>query len=305
MAGNRKMPKLLVETGRVVSASKVVDSKFLNAVGVQVLRTLFGRTIYNMRRFPVPSELRQQARDLRQEGILVLRDFVRKDQFSALQEECFRLLDSDDAPRVVHDHGGATLEQINLLELDRREDYPEVFALFKHPKLQALISVAEKRNVDFFKAHITLERLTKQTTNDDREADLHVDTFFNTHKGWLYLDEVQLENSPLVYVPGSHQLRLGRLRRTYLESLGNNHRSRRIGVAELAEHGDSEEVYPCRPNTLVIANTCGYHRRHSGDPGKQRTALHFAFRFNPFFPPGLDVDKWLSRRNSLVRRLAG
>ena len=258
-----------------------------------------------MRRFPVPVELREQARVLRQEGILVIRDFLTEDRFLALREECSRLLDSEDAPRVVHDHGGATLEQIKLLDLDMREAYPEIFAWFMHPTLQALVSAAEKRNVDFFKAHIALERLTKQTTDDDREADLHVDTFFNTHKGWLYLDDVQLENSPFVYVPGSHQLRLSRLRRTYLESLGSNQRSRRVLVDELAEHGGSEEVYSCHPNTLVIANTCGYHRRHSGDPGKQRTALHFSFRFNPFFPPGLDVDKWLSRRNPLVRRLAG
>ena len=299
------MRKLLVETGRVVTASKSVDSKLLNAMGVQVVRTLLGRTIYNMRRFPVPSELREQARTLRQEGIVVIRDFLKKERFPALQEECSRLLGSEDAPRVVHDHGGATLEQINLLELERREDYPEIFAFFMRPKLQALISVAEKRNVDFFKAHITLERLTKQRADDDREADLHVDTFFNTHKGWLYLDDVQLENSPFVYVPGSHRLRLSRLRHTYLESLGTNQRSRRIPVDELAQHGDAEELYPCRPNTLVIANTCGYHRRHSGDPGKQRTALHFSFRFNPFFPPRLDVEKWLSRRTPLVRRLTG
>ena len=258
-----------------------------------------------MRRFPVPSELREQARVLRQECIVVIRDFLQEDRFSLLREECSRLLDSEAAPQVVDDHGGAMLEHINLLELGRRGDYPEIFALLAHPKLKALISSAEKRNVNFLKAHITLERLKKQQADADREADLHVNTFFNTHKGWLYLDNVQLENSPFVYVPGSHQLRLSRLRRTYLESLGNNQRSRRILVDELAEHGDSEEVYSCRANTLVIANTCGYHRRHSGDSGKQRTALHFSFRFNPFFPPGLDVDKWLSRRNPLVRRLTG
>lgn len=43
------MLKLLVETGRIMSASNVVDSRLLNAVGVQVIRTLLSLTIYNMR----------------------------------------------------------------------------------------------------------------------------------------------------------------------------------------------------------------------------------------------------------------
>ena len=43
------MLKLLVETGRIMSALNVVDSRLLNAVGVQVIRTLLSRTIYNMR----------------------------------------------------------------------------------------------------------------------------------------------------------------------------------------------------------------------------------------------------------------
>ncbi len=295
--------KLLIETARVLSASKIIDSKLLNVLGVQVIRTVAAKTIHRMRRFPVPNELRDQVKAIRKEGIVVIKDFLSEEQFTDLREECFRLFEAEDVPRVVHDHGAAKLEQVNLLEITGRQDYPQVFSLLEHPRLRDLICIAEKRNVDFLKAHATLERLTQlRAEEEDREADLHVDTFFNTHKGWLYLDDVEIENSPFVYVPGSHRLSLDRLRRTYWESLDPNHRSRRIHSEELEEHGHSEEVYSCPVNTLVVANTCGYHRRYQGTPGRKRIALHFSFRSNPFFPSSLNADQWLSRRNSLVRR---
>ena len=282
---------------------QAIDSKLLNVLGVQVMRTVAAKTIHSMRRFPVPNELRDQVKAIRKEGIVVIKDFLTREQFADLKEECLRLLEAEDVPRVVHDHGAAKLEQINLLQITTRQDYPRVFSLLEHPRLRDLVCIAEKRKVDFLKAHATLERLTQlQVDEEDREADLHVDTFFNTHKGWLYLDDVEIENSPFVFVPSSHRLSLDRLRRTYLESLNTNTGSRRIRSKELEEHGHSEEIYSCPVNTLVIANTCGYHRRHKGIPGRQRLALHFSFRANPFFPPSLNAEKWLSRRNHLVRR---
>jgi hypothetical protein len=82
------MLKLLVETGRIATASKVADSKFLNVLGLKVFRTVLGGTIYSMRRFPIPAELWDQVLNLRREGIIAIPGFLQEARFVALKEEC-------------------------------------------------------------------------------------------------------------------------------------------------------------------------------------------------------------------------
>ncbi len=111
---------------------------------------------------------------------------------------------------------------------------------------------------------------------------MHSDIFFNTHKAWLYLRDVDTEIGPLVFVKGSHRLSLGQLGYLYQESVSRAKGSRRITPDELERLGLEETVLVCKANTLVIANTCGYHRRLRGEPGRERLALHWSVRLNPF-----------------------
>jgi hypothetical protein len=137
----------------------------------------------------------------------------------------------------------------------------------------------------------------------DPETDLHVDTFFSTHKLWLYLDDVTEERAPLVYVPGSHKLSVHKLHQEYVESRRENSGSRRIDEEELERRGLAPRTMTCPANTLVVVNTCGYHRRSIGQPGWTRRALHMSFRFNPFLPRFLRPDERLTRRNPRLARL--
>jgi ectoine hydroxylase-related dioxygenase (phytanoyl-CoA dioxygenase family) len=130
-----------------------------------------------------------------------------------------------------------------------------------------------------------------------------VDTFFSTHKLWLYLDDVNTENGPLVYVPGSHTLSRHRLRRDYWESRAANSVSRRIGPEELEARGLARTAMTCAANTLVVVDTCGYHCRSRGEPGQTRRALHMSFRFNPFAPHALRPGEGLTERSPRAARL--
>ena len=116
----------------------------------------------------------------------------------------------------------------------------------------------------------------------DGQTDLHIDAPFNTHKLWLYLDDVTPDHAPFVYVPMSHKLDWVRLRGDYLESIGKNFGSRKIGDEEVLRRGLETVVVTCPRNTLVLANTCGYHGRAVGAPGATRRSLHMMFRSNPF-----------------------
>lgn len=298
------MVSLPVELIRALSGSKNVEHRALNTLGIQVARTVAARGLHNARREPPhPPELAAPIAELRAHGLLLWPDFLPEDEFCRVRAEAFSLLERPEAPRKRRESGTNLVEVFPLLELDRAA-YPGIFRFLGDARLRGLLSAAEKRSIDLFSGHRVLERLTQNEGNEsDVEAVLHVDTFFHTHKFWLYLDEVREEHGPLVYVPGSHRLSLDRLRRSYRESLERNQGSRRITDEELATHGVPEQTILVPGNTLVIANTCGYHRRKVGRPGMQRHALHGACRFNPFFAPVLDADAILSRRNAVVRRV--
>jgi len=79
--------------------------------------------------------------------------------------------------------------------------------------------------------------------------------------------------------------------------------SRRISADEQRRHDLQETIVTCPKNTLVVVNTCGYHRRLPGQPGQERRALHLSLRANPFAPHGLHsmLARW-PRAYRLVRR---
>jgi hypothetical protein len=104
----------------------------------------------------------------------------------------------------------------------------------------ALAAAAERRSCRGDGGSL-IERLTMGVCSEpDPQTELHVDTFFNTHKMWLHLDDVTTENAPFVYVPGSHLLDRVRLRHEYVASTSRNDtddRSRRVTDEEVRNRG--------------------------------------------------------------------
>jgi hypothetical protein len=268
---------------QIVSNDKVVDSRLLNVLGVQVQRTVAARLLYNARRTPIDREIADRCRDLSDNGIVVLPDFLPAYEFEGLREESMQLLDADPSKLTVYQHGPNTLELARVVGAEAGQ-LPSAGQFLADHRLHALMQAAEKRPVDFTQAHCAVERLTQGPLGDreDAETQLHSDTFFNTHKAWLYLTDVEMESGPLVYVKRSHRLTFTHLYYIYQESCRRNTRSRRITPGELERLGLRETVLTCPKNTLVVANTFGYHRRLRGEPGRQRVALHVSLRANPF-----------------------
>jgi hypothetical protein len=84
-------------------------------------------------------------------------------------------------------------------------------------------------------------------------------------------------------VPGSQRLDAVRLRNEYSGSTSEaDDQSRRITEDEVRQRGLERRIVTCPKNTLLMANTFGYHHRSAGQPGASRRALHMSFRFNPF-----------------------
>lgn len=132
---------------------------------------------------------------------------------------------------------------------------------------------------------------------EDDQYQLHIDQVRPRIKSWLYLHDVEKEQGPLGYVPKSNQNTVEKLNWIYETSMiadnkehplfFNRHISLpRVGSYRVNLRGETEpelknmnlgeERMMCvKKNTLIVADTRGFHRRTPASPGVIRTAARF------------------------------
>ena len=127
----------------------------------------------------------------------------------------------------------------------------------------------------------------------DPQTALHSDTFHATAKMWLFLEDVGEDDGPFAYVPGSHSLTDERLEWEFQQSLTARDDPRlhhtlgsfRIEESELAALGyGPPRRFAAKANTLILADTYGFHRRTPSVKDNTRIELHGHLRSNPFVP---------------------
>ncbi len=132
----------------------------------------------------------------------------------------------------------------------------------------------------------------------DPQVELHADTFHPSMKAWLFLTNVADEERPLTYVAGSHRLSPQRAAWEQAKSVDvmasddrlSQRGSLRISPEELEGLGLPQPTrFTVPANTLVIADTCGFHARGDSDQATLRIELWAYCRRTPFLPwTGLD-----------------
>lgn len=131
----------------------------------------------------------------------------------------------------------------------------------------------------------------------DPQTHFHADTFHPTMKAWLYLTDVAEEDGPLAYVPGSHRLTPRRIaweREMSLIAAGSDRLSSRgsFRVSEAALPGlglPPPQRFAVPANTLVVADTFGFHARVQAARPSTRIEIWAYGRRSPFLPwTGLD-----------------
>jgi len=135
----------------------------------------------------------------------------------------------------------------------------------------------------------------------DPQTHLHADTFHPTVKAWYFLTDVEADAGPFSYVPGSHRLTPERLAWEREMSLVARSADRltsrgsfRIRADALSSLGLPEpKLFAVPANTLVVADTFGFHARGPSLKPALRIELWGYGRRNPFLPwTGLDPLSW-------------
>jgi len=271
----------------------VIGSPTLNRWGLHVGRVCLAAALARSRRRRLRHLVGEEDRaQFERNGFILKQDFLPPEAFAALRRE-------------VHDFRGPAREMVQGDTITRRIALaPD--ALRAMPAVAALVSSAEWRGLMRYVGSFDSEPIEYIQTilshvNDsdpDPQTALHADTFHPTVKAWLFLTDVAEDEGPFVYVPGSHRMTPERLAwekdrsvraRKELDRLSSRG-SLRVGREELPALGLPEpRAFAVPANTLVVADTSGFHARGPSARPSTRVEIWAYGRRNPFLPwTGLD-----------------
>ncbi|WP_172295840.1 phytanoyl-CoA dioxygenase family protein [Pseudoruegeria sp. HB172150] len=268
--------------------NRVIGSPALNRRGLHVQRVKLAEQIADARRRRLRRLASPEHREMFGElGYISVENALPDELFAAVTEE----VETTPFPAREMKQGNAVTRFITLSPEVLRKT-PALAQTIRGDLFQGLMRYAGASNTDpLVTLHTVLTNPGKG--RPDPQTAFHSDTFHPTSKCWLFLREVEMEDGPFSYVPGSHRMTPGRLEWEYEQSLTarehvNGHHSGgsfRASEDELRAMGYPAAVpFPVKANTLVVADTHGFHARQPSARPSTRLALYASLRVNPFNP---------------------
>lgn len=272
----------------------VIGSPTLNRWGLHVARVRAADALARSRRKRLAHLVSAEDRAaFERDGFILRPNFLPQDAFDELKQQAL----GRKAPAREMLQGDTITRRIAL--------DPEALAAM--PAVAALLSRKDWRGLMRYVGSFDSEPIAYIQTilshvNDsdpDPQTALHSDTFHATVKAWLFLTDVAEDEGPFVYVPGSHRMTAERLTwekaRSVRASSGldrlSSRGSLRIAADELAALGlPAPKAFAVPANTLVVADTSGFHARGPSVRPSTRIEIWSYGRRNPFVPwTGLDA----------------
>ena len=286
-------------------SNPLIGNAYLNRKGLHLFRMKLAARLADRYRRSLHHRVAQDRRDQYQKnGFISVENILSKQTFQSFRNEILRChWDRQEmnqggviTRRVWLDSGSLPSSQQHLQTLIRSEEIKDMIRYVAGTggepvfSLQAIFAGHSKRN-------------------NDPQSEFHSDAFHSTAKAWLFLDDVPADQGPFAYVPGSHQLTPQRLDWEHEQSCTaaahpiryHARGSFRATAADLKRmHYAKPRVFNVRANTLVIANTMGFHRRTPSSHPTVRVELYASLRRNPFSVfPQLDLLSLPVMRNRI------
>ncbi|MHA3977642.1 phytanoyl-CoA dioxygenase family protein [Halovulum sp. GXIMD14794] len=296
----------------IFSASKDLNDRWLGN------RWLNDRGLHaaRMRAADIANEMRRRGRTgstdaetLRRDGCVEIRDFLPPERFDALSREVEATVArvAEQSPLgPSHDEGfgkpkhfpwgfdradGGTINR--FINIDPAT-MPETARAAADERLSSLSKAAVGLPFPASKVSIYITRHGRQVDAHDDQKDMHRDTFHASVKFWYFLRPVKLEQGPFIFVPGTHRLDAKRLawENSEAQRIVRWRRGTRFGAFRIDEDKLHDldmakpRVFEVPANTLVLADTLGFHRRGDAVDGAERLSLYGSLRPFPFAPIG-------------------
>ena len=292
----KEIARLPLSAAAVVSKDKnlyrnpVLRSGWLNRAGLHRWRVAVAHAASKRRRDALAPRISADERaQFEENGFVVRENALPADLFEALTEEL------ETVPRTAWEmRQGHALTRLMLLPTDKADTSAAAKArrFLRAPAVRALVGYVSGRTGGYSPLIQTIANHPGLDAPDPQNI-LHADTFHPTAKFWLFMHDVAADEGPLSYVPGSHRLTPERLDWEHAQSIaaseaGDLHEA--PGPFRIAEDDLSALGYgpltslPVKGNTLVVADTFGFHARTPTRMPTVRTELHAMLRRNPFMP---------------------
>ena len=289
----------------------------LNRMGLHVIRLVIAAALTKFRYLCLaPLMDKAERKSFNQNGYLLIENFLPQEHFESLDSEV-RGMQEVEVRQCVQ---GDTLTQRVLLNEEVLNAAPSCRKLLSSAEfLNRMKYTSARNNSPIF--YVQNVKSNARDADADPQRHLHSDTFHATMKAWLFLDEVGDHNGPFTYVAGSHKLTWKRLKWEYHKSVegssqANSYGSRgslRVADNELEAMGmPAPGLFKVPANTLVIADTHGFHRRGAASEKSNRLEIWAYSRTNPFNPLiGFNlqwynklshkvIDKYLKRQDRIA-----
>jgi len=285
-----KLPWWIAELGTGAKSFRdnpILGSRRLNAAGLHTARIRLAHRMAWWRRRRLAHLISPEDRAaFDAQGYILKPDFLPPDAFQALRREILSTALS--AREMVQ---GDTVTRRIPLDDSVLAGLPGVRALVRNSAwlgLLAYVCSFRIRPLCYVQTILTHAR----EAAPDPQTRLHADTFHPSAKAWLFLTDVGEDEAPFTYVPGSHRLTPQRLqweRRKAQTAAGADRMSARgslrIDATELPALGyPPARVFAVRRNTLVVADTVGFHARGPSAGAGTRIEIWGYARRNPFLP---------------------
>ena len=273
--------------------NKVIGSPALNRMGLHAARVKLAHDLGASRRRRLArlvSDADREAFD--RDGFVMHEGFLPPDEFASLRAAA---LDYRAPAREMVQ--GDTITRRIALDGAALAALPQLRSLLARPDWRGLMRYAGSFDQEpLYYIQTILSHVSDAPP--DPQTNLHADTFHPSVKAWFFLTDVAIDEGPFVYVPGSHRLTPERLaweREQSIGAAGNQDRysargSFRVSPADLARMGLPEpKAFAVPANTLVVADTVGFHARGLSARPSRRVEVWAFGRRNPFLPwVGLD-----------------
>ena len=272
----------------------VIGSKRLNTKGLHRGRVKLAARMADSRRQRLGRLLTSSVRSqLDSDGFIFKENFLPGPVFDSLVEEIYS------RPLAAHEmRQGLAVNRMTALGPEVLKNMPVTGSFIKDIQVREMLHYAASYGGEpVFSIQTIIS--DSDINKTDPQTELHSDTFHPTSKAWLFLHDVGPEDGPFTYAPGSHQLTAKRLEWEYEQSLTASSDPRvhhslgsfRISESELLELGYKPRMFTVRANTLVVADTRGFHGRTPSTRPTTRVAIYAYLRRNPFIPwTGFDIS---------------
>nr|MBA4769463.1 phytanoyl-CoA dioxygenase family protein [Sphingobium sp.] len=264
----------------------LIGSKTLNGIGLHAGRVRAAHALTAFRRRGLAAAVTPEDRTaFDRDGVVEIRNF--------LPDALFRSMQAD-----ILAYRGAARETVQGDTVTRRMAV-DPQAIRAIPVLDHFRKDERWRGLSRYVAGFDIEPLlyiqsimpNRHDAARDPQHELHADTFHPSMKAWLFLEDVPADAGPFSYVRGSHRLTPARLKWEQARSLTVRDESCRLSArGSLRVRADELDglglpqpsVFTVPANTLVVADTFGFHSRTPAAGPVTRVELWAYGRRNPF-----------------------